>query len=155
MKFLHQAFLVVALSNFGAMSALAAKTCDLSIEGNDQLQYSKSELTVPADCKMVKLTLKHAGKQPKAAMGHNWVLTKGADMHAVIAAALTAGPANDYIAPGDARILAHAKLVGGGESTSVTFPTSKLKAGEDYKFFCSFPGHAATMNGKLIFATAK
>lgn len=126
-----------------------AKTCDLDIEGNDQMQFSKKELTVGADCTDVKLTLKHTGKQPKAAMGHNWVLTKAADMDSVVTATVTAGPANDYLPKGDKRIIAHTKLIGGGETTTVTFSTSALKAGENYKFFCSFLAHAPTMNGVL------
>lgn len=128
----------------------AAKTCELSIDGNDQMQFSKKEMRVGADCTEIKLTLKHVGKLPKAAMGHNWVLTKASDMNAVDAAAASAGPANDYIPKEDQRIIAHTKLIGGGETASVTFSATKLKAGEDYKFFCSFPGHVATMNGAFI-----
>jgi azurin len=33
----------------------------------------------------------------------------------------------------------------------VKFPTSALTKGGDYTFFCSFPGHAALMKGKLAF----
>ncbi|MOA50824.1 Azurin precursor [compost metagenome] len=46
-------------------------------------------------------------------------------------------------------MIAHTKVVGGGESDSVTFEVAKLKAGEQYMFFCSFPGHAALMKGTL------
>jgi azurin len=42
-------------------------------------------------------------------------------------------------------------VIGGGETTTVTFPTSKLKKGGDYTFFCSFPGHWSIMKGKLTF----
>ncbi|HWU52342.1 MAG TPA: plastocyanin/azurin family copper-binding protein, partial [Tahibacter sp.] len=31
-----------------------------------------------------------------------------------------------------------------------SFAGSALKAGGDYSFFCSFPGHWAIMKGKLI-----
>jgi len=37
----------------------------------------------------------------------------------------------------------------GGEQDSVTFDVSKLAKGEAYEYYCSFPGHYATMNGKL------
>ena len=47
-------------------------------------------------------------------------------------------------------LIAHTKIVGGGESTTATFPGSALKAGGDYAFFCSFPGHWAIMKGKLV-----
>ena len=42
-------------------------------------------------------------------------------------------------------------MVGGGQSTSVTFSTSSLEQGGDYTFFCSFPGHSALMRGSLNF----
>jgi azurin len=58
-----------------------------------------------------------------------------------------AGFAKDHIKDGDARVIAHTKIVGGGQSTSVTFPMSKLKAGESYTYFCSFPGHSSIMKG--------
>ena len=57
------------------------------------------------------------------------------------------GLAGDYSPKGDARVIAATKLVGGGESADVTFKASALKAGEAYKFFCTFPGHSAMMNG--------
>ena len=40
-------------------------------------------------------------------------------------------------------------MIGGGESTSVTFDVSKIKDGGPYEFFCSFPGHAALMKGTI------
>lgn len=62
---------------------------------------------------------------------------------------MTAGPGNDYVKPGDERVVAHTKVIGGGESTAVTFATATLAAGGDYAFFCSFPGHWAVMKGTL------
>ena len=55
------------------------------------------------------------------------------------------------MSPGDARVIAHTKIIGGGQTTSVTFPTSKLKKGEAYTFFCSFPGHWSIMKGAFKF----
>ncbi len=46
-------------------------------------------------------------------------------------------------------MIAATKLLGGGESDSVKVDVSKLKAGETYSFFCSFPGHAGLMKGTL------
>jgi azurin len=84
-------------------------------------------------------------------MGHNWVLTKTADMQAVANAGVSAGLEKDHLPPGDKRIIAHTKIIGGGESTSVKFKTSLLTKGGDYTFFCSFPGHSGLMKGKLIY----
>ena len=135
-----------------SLSRLAhADPCQLDISGNDQMQYDKQTLTVPASCKEVTLTLHHTGKLPREAMGHNWVLVNAADFDAVANAGLGAGLANDYVAPGDKRVLAHTRTIGGGQTASVTFPTSLLKPGGDYRYLCSFPGHNALMRGTLKF----
>src|SRR6218665_695508 len=98
-----------------AMPALAA-TCNADIEGNDAMQFNKTSIAVPASCKQFTVKLKHAGKLPKTAMGHNWVLSKAADMQAVANDGMPAGPDKSYLKPGDARVIAHTKLIGGGES---------------------------------------
>jgi azurin len=135
-----------------SLSRLAhADPCQLEINGTDQLQYDKQTLTVPASCKEVTLTLHHTGKLPREAMGHNWVLVNAADFNAVASAGMGAGLANDYVAPGDKRVLAHTKTIGGGQTTSVTFQTSILKPGGDYRYLCTFPGHNALMRGTLKF----
>jgi azurin len=131
--------------------AQAQAQCKLEITGNDQMQYDKKELAVPASCKEVTLTLHHAGKLPKAAMGHNWVLVNAPDLTSVANAGMAAGLQNDYVTAGDNKVLAHTKVVGGGESASVTFSTLALKAGGAYLFLCTFPGHNALMRGTFKF----
>lgn len=144
--------LAMAAALLTAVSSMAAaKTCDVTIEGNDQIKFNMAEIAVAADCTEVNLTLKHTGKLPVAAMGHNWVLTETAVFQPVATAGASAGPAQNYVPKDDARVLAHTKLVGGGETTSVKFSTAKLKQGGDYTFFCSFPGHWAMMKGKFKF----
>jgi azurin len=133
---------------FAAPGAFAAdKVCKVDIAGTDQMQYDKKEIVVAADCTQVEVTLKHTGKQPAAVMGHNWVLARTADVTAVATDGMNAGLPNDYLKQGDTRVLAHTKVVAGGQSASVTFATSVLKKGESYSFFCSFPGHYAIMKG--------
>jgi azurin len=132
--------------------ALAAGPCEAEIDSTDAMQFTKATLAVPASCKQFKVTLKHTGKLAKAAMGHNWVLAKTADMAGVAADGIPAGLANDYLKPGDARVIAATKIIGGGESASVSFDVAKLKAGEAYSYFCSFPGHSAIMKGTLTLA---
>jgi azurin len=129
----------------------AADACQLEISGNDQMQYDKPELSVAASCKEVTLTLHHTGKLPKEAMGHDWVLTVTSDLAAVAQAGMSAGAAQDYLQPGDKRVIARTKVIGGGETTSVTFSTASLKAGGDYSYECTFPGHSALMKGKFKF----
>ena len=68
-------------------------------------------------------------------------------MAAVATAGIAAGPSGDYVAAGDARVLTHTRLIGGGDSASVTFPPGILKQGGAYRYLCTFPGHAALMQG--------
>jgi len=136
-----------------ALCALApcawAQECAVEIAGNDAMQFDKASITVPASCKTFAVTLKHTGKLPKAAMGHNWVLSRAADMQAIANDGLAAGAAKDYFKAGDARVLAHSKMLGGGESDTVTLDVGALKADEAYSYFCTFPGHFALMKGSL------
>lgn len=143
--------LTTSLLGLGLMfaSQASANDCELAISANDAMQFDTKELSVPASCKEVTLTLTHAGALPKAAMGHNWVLTKAADMSAVANEGMAAGAEAAYVKADDTRVIAHTGLVGGGESTSVTFSTAGMSATEAYQFFCSFPGHWAIMQGSF------
>jgi azurin len=127
----------------------SANACQLQISGNDLMQYDKKELKVPASCKEVQVTLTHGGKLPAQSMGHNWVLLRAADLNAVASAGISAGLKNNYVPVGDKRVLAHTQVVGGGQSSSVTFPASLLKQGESYMYVCTFPGHSAIMKGTI------
>jgi azurin len=145
------AALAAALIALALPLAAHADPCKVEISGNDVMQYDKRELAVAATCKEITVTLHHAGKQPREAMGHDWVLVKTADLAAVAQAAIGAGLANNYLAPGDKRVLAHTRVIGGAESTSVSFSASLLKKGGDYSYLCTFPGHSALMHGKFKF----
>lgn len=133
---------------FVAAPALAAD-CTATVESNDAMQFNTKTLSVPASCKTFSVTLQHVGKLPKTAMGHNLVLTTPADASAVATDGIAAGVAHDYVKPQDARVIAYSKLIGGGESTQLVIPVAKLKAGSDYSYFCSFPGHNSIMKGTL------
>lgn len=144
-------FLLAAALALAAGGASAAQ-CDIEIEGNDAMQFNKSTIAVPTSCKQFTVKLKHVGKLPKAAMGHNWVLVKAGDLQGVAADGIAAGVDKGYLKPGDARVIATTKLLGGGESDSVTFDVAKLKAGDSYAYLCSFPGHSSLMKGTVTLA---
>lgn len=127
-----------------------SQDCSVTIEGNDAIQYSLKEITVSTSCESFTVTLKHVGTLDKTVMGHNWVLAATSDYEDLAMAGTAAGIENNFVPPGDARVLAATSLVGGGEQTSVSFDPSKLEPGGDYTFFCSFPAHYVLMNGKLI-----
>lgn len=127
----------------------AADSCEQVIEGNDMLQFNLKEMKVSAACGSVTVTLKHTGVMAAEIMGHNWVLTSDADFMPVATAAAGAGLENNYVPVGDDRVLAATSIIGGGEETSVTFSIGSFSAGDDYTFFCSFPGHYAIMKGSF------
>ena len=107
-KYIPAAVAAAALLAFSSMAS--AKTCQLEIEGTDQMTFNKKELAVAGDCTEVQLTLKHTGKMPVTAMGHNWVLTETKDMQAMATAGMSAGATKDYVKE-DPKILAHTKLI--------------------------------------------
>ena len=127
----------------------AADSCEQVIEGNDMLQFNLKEMKVSAACTSVTVTLKHTGVMAAEVMGHNWVLTTDSDFMPVATAAAGAGLENNYVPVGDDRVLSATSIIGGGEETSVTFSIGSLSAGDDYTFFCSFPGHYAIMKGSF------
>ena len=133
----------------GDKPAATVADCATTIEGNDAMQFNVSSITVPASCTQFTINLKHVGQMPVAAMGHNVVIAKAADMQAVASDGMSAGAASKYVKAGDTRVIAHSDVIGGGQSTSVTFDVAKIKEGGPFEFFCSFPGHSAIMKGPI------
>lgn len=147
LRLLAATFALIGMS-FGAQ---ASTECEVSINANDMMQFSEKTLSVPATCSEVTLTLNHTGKMPAQSMGHNVVIADTANIQAIGTDGMSAGAENNYVKPEDDRVYAHTDVVGGGESTTITFSTEKMTAGGDYSFFCSFPGHWAVMQGKFEF----
>ena len=134
-----------------AARVASADPCKILIESNDVMRFNMREMSVPATCSEVEVTLKHTGQLSAKAMGHDWVLAKDSDVSAIVNAALAVGAAHSYLPESDRRIIAATKIVGGGESTTVKFSTSALVRGNHYAFFCTSPGHASLMRGKFLF----
>ena len=119
---------------------------NLALAGNDLMQFDKKEFTVKSGQK-VTLTLRHTGKIGKKVMGHNFVLLKeGTAIPEFSSKAAAAGENKDWIAAED-QIIAHTKMIGGGETTTVTFTAPEAGT---YDYICSFPGHSGLMKGKFI-----
>ena len=83
---MRRTFWVLALGGLMLGHNAWSQECSLSIDGNDQIQFSTKELRVSKSCKEVTVTLKHVGQLAANVMGHNWVLTATADYQAVAAA---------------------------------------------------------------------
>jgi azurin len=138
------------IASFAVAGPAWTQDCAATIEGNDAIQFNLSEIRVSSSCESFTLTLKHVGMLAENIMGHNWVLATTPDYEALAQAGQAAGADNDYVPPGDQRVLAATALIGGGEETSVSFDPSELEPGADYTYFCSFPAHYVLMKGKLI-----
>ncbi|WP_033564794.1 plastocyanin/azurin family copper-binding protein [Sphingobacterium sp. SYP-B4668] len=118
----------------------------ISLEGNDQMKFSKDLFRVKAG-EPVELNFKNAGEMPKEAMGHNVViLTPGTDL-ATFGGEAAGAAADEYIPKSSASsIIAHTKLLGPGETDKISFTLEKGV----YSFICSFPGHFGIMQGKIV-----
>ena len=145
MKLLYiTAFLLVA-------RVATADVCRLTINATDQMRFEQQTLQVEAQCTEVEVTLHNSGKLPANIMGHDWVLTKTADVASVANAGMGAGLANNYQKPGDKRIVAATPIIGGGESSAVRFSTALLEPSASYSYFCSAPGHFSIMKGRFVY----
>lgn len=119
---------------------------EVSIAGNDQMQFDKNEIRVQAG-QTVRLTLEHVGQLQENVMGHNFVLLKkDADVTDFGQRAAQARD-NEYIPEGSDEVIAHTELIGGGESTTIEFEAPEPGT---YTFICSFPGHFVQMQGQFI-----
>ncbi|MEE1885768.1 azurin [Pedobacter flavus] len=119
----------------------------VTLSSGDDMKFDQSEIKVKAG-QTVKLTLKHTGNMDATIMGHNFVLlASGVDFDGFVTAAMGA-KATDYIpASMQSDVLAHTKVVGGGETVTIEFTAP---AAGTYDFLCSFPGHSGLMKGKFI-----
>lgn len=127
--------------------SLADDEKKIALTGNDTMKYNITAFEVTAGQK-VTVTMKNEGKLPKEAMSHNFVLLKpGTDVTAFLTAALTQ-QANGYIPPDQTdKIIIKTKLLGPGESETVSFTAPAAGA---YDYICTFPGHALTgMHGVM------
>lgn len=119
---------------------------EVSLEATDKMTFNKDEIIVPAGS-TVKLTLTHVGKLPANVMGHNFVLLKKGTDVATFGLKATEFPNNNYVPTDTKAVIAHTKIIGGGESDTIEFKAPKPGT---YTFICSFPGHYMMMKGVLI-----
>lgn len=146
----RRTFLLLALAIAAGTTGRAwADNCQLTVLANDMIQYNTHALKVDSSCAKVEVTLRHVGKQDAHVLGHDWVLARTSDVAALASAGMSAGFDKGYLPAGDERVIAATKIVGGGESTTITINMSRLSAGGDYTFFCSYPGHSPMMRGRF------
>lgn len=131
----------------GGDAPAVVSDCATTLESNDAMRYSADAILVPASCTTFTIRLEHVGSMPVGAMGHNVVIAREADMRGIAADGMAVTP--DHLKAGDPRVIAHSAMIGGGESTSVSFQVASIGGDGPYRFFCSFPGHLALMQGSL------
>ena len=132
-----------------ASGHLLAAECSVEVDSTDQMTFSTKAIEIDKSCKEFTVNLKHSGSLPKNVMGHNLVISKEADMQPIATDGLSAGIDKQYLKEGDARVIAHTKIIGAGETDSLKIDVSKLDPAEKYGFFCSFPGHISMMKGAI------
>lgn len=125
-----------------------AVTNHIELEAHDNMTYTGGDLFKVKAGEEITLTLKNVGQLPVESMGHNLViLTPGTD-HAEFGGEAFKAKAEDYIpATFASSIVAHTKLLGPGQSDTITF---KIDTPGVYTYVCSFPGHWGTMHGTIV-----
>jgi azurin len=84
---------------------------------------------------------------PSTVNTHNLVIVEGGTKDAVATDGTAAGPTNNWVPPGDSRVIANTVLIGPGDSGELTFTAP---APGTYQFVCTFPGHNFTMFGDFV-----
>ena len=143
-----KAFFIIVCASILATSVFASN-CEIKIEGSDMMKYDVAEITLDTSCKQTKISLKHAGKLPINAMGHNVVIVEEKNLSKITQQInFSLGVEKGYL-PESEDIIIISAMVGGGETTELEMDMSKLDKTKNYVFFCSFPGHWALMRGKI------
>jgi azurin len=124
----------------------AKGVANVTITSNDGMRFDVRKINVSSGQK-VRVTLTHTGKLDKRIMGHNVVFLTNGVKPSAFAVKAAAARDNDYIPKETTEVIAHTKMIGGGETTVIEFIAPEAGT---YNYICSFPGHYAMMKGKLI-----
>lgn len=139
-------FITLFIAAFSFNTIQAQEVREIVIESNDRMQFDIKEIKVKAG-ETIKLTLKHVGKMPVQAMGHNWVLLKSGIKVNEFAMEAAKARDNDYIPKETKDVIVYTELLGGGEEDTITFEAPEKGT---YMFLCSFPGHFGLMQGTFV-----
>lgn len=127
-----------------------ADPCRAVLITDDTPQFYVSQIDIQASCKTFTVVLQHKGRLPKSATGHNWALVLAEHVNGVTRDGSKASTSNNFIKPGDERVIAHIPIVGRGEAAEVSFATDLLKVNEPYTFLSTVDGQSAIMRGTLV-----
>jgi azurin len=119
----------------------------IELQANENMRFDKEMFKIKTG-KKIRLLFKNTGAPSNTAMAHNVViLKKGTDI-ADFADAVHNAKNEQYVPSSvGSLVIAHTKLVSGGDSDEVDFTISQPGI---YDYICSFPGHWGTMQGKIV-----
>lgn len=122
-------------------------TDTMQLKAGDNMRFDKELFRVKSG-KKIRLILNNTSPKSIGSMTHNVVvLVQGTDIADFADAVRTAKEEQYTPASVAPLIIAHTKMVAGGESDAVEFVLPKPGV---YDYICSFPGHWGTMQGKIV-----
>ena len=143
----------LVISVTGCSRAPEAPPKEVQIQADDHMRFDVTAFEATRGQK-ISVTLKNVGTTPKLSMGHNFLmLDRGVNEQNVtkFLDAASTEASHDYVPPSSKEVLAHTKLLGPGETDTVTFNAPQIPG--QYLYLCSFPGHYS--QGTKGFMTVK
>jgi azurin len=122
-------------------------TDTVQLQANENMRFDKELFKVHTG-KKVTLIFENTSTSASASMSHNVVILKPGIDIADFADAVRNAQNEQYVPSSVMElVIAHTKLVAGGQSDQVEFTISQPGV---YPFICSYPGHWGTMQGKIV-----
>jgi len=119
----------------------------IELQANENMRFDKEMFKIKTG-KKIRLIFKNTGARSNTAMAHNVVILKEGTDIADFADAVHNAKNEQYVPSSvGSLVIAHTKLVSGGDSDEVNFTISQPGI---YDYICSFPGHWGTMQGKIV-----
>ena len=101
------------------VSYVFAENCKIDISGSDMMKFDTNEITIDKDCEKFDINLKHSGKLPVNAMGHNIVILESDNLQKIISKINMAHGIEKGFMPEMEEVLFKSKMIGGGEETTL------------------------------------
>jgi azurin len=122
-------------------------TDTIELQANENMRFDKELFKIKTG-KKVWLIFKNTGAPSNTTMAHNVVILKQGTDIADFADAVHNAKSEQYVPSSvGSLVIAHTKLVNGGDSDKVDFTISQPGI---YDYICSFPGHWGTMQGRIV-----